>query len=88
VNLLVCELYRYQNARYIDKRKKIFKTYTGGNLDQDRLQRRAVLKNMMDLNVRETVGEFSEQLNDQYRVNMYSDLGSYFINWCVSGEIL
>ena len=68
--------------------KKIFKKYTGGNLAQGRLQRRTVLKNMMDFNSQERVGEFSEELNDQYCVHKYSDLGSYFINWCVSDEIL
>jgi predicted lipid carrier protein YhbT len=62
--------------------------YTGGNLAQDMMQREAVLKNVMDLNFRERVGEFSEEVNDQYCINKDSDLGIYYIIWCVSGEFL
>ena len=43
---------------------------------------------MMDFNIRGRVGEFSEELNDQYCINIDSDLGSSFIIWCVSGEFL
>jgi len=42
----------------------------------------------MDFSIQERVGEFSEELNDQYRINKDSDLGSRFIIWLVSGEFL
>jgi len=64
------------------------KNYTGVNLAQDMMQERAVLNNMIDFSIRERVGEFSEDLNDQYCINKDSGLGSYFIILRVSGEFL
>lgn len=55
---------------------------------QDMMQRQAALKNMMDFNIREMVGKFSEELKHQYFINKDSDLGIYYIIWCVSGEFL